>query len=526
MSRRGGREAGRGGGPVPALMLQGTASHVGKTVLVAGLCRALREAGYDVAPFKAQNMALNAFVTAEGGEIGWAQAMQAEAAGVEPSVDMNPILLKPEAGRCQVVVHGRVRATLDAAGYYARRAEWWAAVEASYQRLRRRHQVLVIEGAGSPAEPNLLQHDLVNMAVARLARAPVVLVGDIDRGGVFAAFLGTLALLPAADRRRVRGFLVNRFRGDAALLGPGLAFLAGRTRRPVLGVVPYLDDLTLPEEDSVALEGAAARPRADLGAGLGRPDVTPTSPGGMAAAGLRRVRAVVVRLPHVANFTDFAPLESEPGVELAYARRPEDLAGADLVLLPGSKATLADLRWLRATGLEAALRAHVRRGGRLAGICGGYQMLGARIADPAGLEGGGTAEGLGLLPVMTTLEVPKVTRRVRARLPAAPGLAFDAYEIHLGRTLRPETLAPFAWVETPEGAHEDGAVGAGGRVWGTYLHGLFDQAAVRRMLLGGPPEGPPGEDHRAMRERQYARLAKVLAEHADLPALWRLAGLS
>jgi adenosylcobyric acid synthase len=481
-----------------AIMLQGTGSHVGKTLLATALCRAFREAGHDVAPFKAQNMALNAYVTRDGGEMGWAQAMQAEAAGLEPTVDMNPILLKPQAGRSQVIVAGRVWATLPAADYYRRRAELWGAVGEAYRRLAAAHELLVIEGAGSPAEPNLMDVDLTNMAVARLAGAPVVLVGDIDRGGVFASLLGTLALLPRADRRRVRGFLINKFRGDRALLAPALGFLERRSRRAVFGVVPYLPDLHLPEEDSVALdEPGPARPACPV--------------------------IAVVRLPYIANFADFAPLSADPTVELRYVRRPEELSGAALAILPGSKDTLADLAWLEASGFAAALRRHVAAGGRLGGICGGFQMLGRAVEDPDGLEGGGAAEGLGCLPVTTVLAPGKVTRRVRARL-AGSADAFEAYEIHLGRTRTEAPLAPLAIVDDGAGARPEGAVAPGGRVWGTYLHGLFDKVAVRRALLPAGTVETDGAsvDYRVVREREYERLAAHVRAHVDPAALLRL----
>jgi adenosylcobyric acid synthase len=482
-------------------MLQGTGSHVGKTLLGTALCRALRQAGHDVAPFKAQNMALNAYVTRAGGEMGWAQAMQAEAAGLEPTVDMNPVLLKPQSGGSQVIVAGRVWATLSSADYYRRCAELWGAVEKAYRRLAGTHELLVIEGAGSPAEPNLMDVDLTNMAVARLARAPVVLVGDIDRGGVFGSLLGTLALLPRWDRRRVRGFLVNKFRGDRSLLAPALEFLERRSRRPVYGVVPYLPDLHLPEEDSVALDEPAAAPP------------------------IRRVVAVV-RLPYIANFADFAPLSADPTVELRYVRRPEELGGAALVILPGSKDTLADLAWLEASGFAAALYRHLEAGGRLGGICGGFQMLGRTVADPDGLEGGGIASGLGCLPVTTVLAPGKVTRRVQARL-AGWAETFEAYEIHLGRTCADASgapLAPLMIVNDGGGARPDGAVTADGRVWGTYLHGLFDSAAVRRVLLPAGTGAPGGAavDYRVLREREYERLAAHVRAHVDLAAILRL----
>jgi adenosylcobyric acid synthase len=487
-----------------ALMLQGTGSHVGKSLLTAGLCRVFREAGRDVVPFKAQNMALNAYVTRDGGEIGWAQAVQAEAAGLEPHVDHNPILLKPQTGGSQVIVHGKVWATLSAREYYARRDALWGAVTAAYERLAGAHELVLIEGAGSPAEPNLMTHDLANMAVARLARAPVILVGDIDRGGVFASLVGSMALL-GRDRARVQGFLVNKFRGDATLLQPGLAFLERRAGRPVLGVVPYITDLQLPEEDSVALE--AGEKGRQQGAG-------------------RHLRVAVVRLPHIANFTDFAPLAAEAAVRVEYVERPEELAGASLVVLPGTKDTLADLRWLHATGFAVALTDHVARGGRLAGICGGFQMLGRLVEDPEGLEGGGRVAGLGCLPVTTVLEGGKITRRVRARL-AAGAEPFEAYELHLGRTrseaLGLRRLADVEDADAPGGTRPDGGMSADGRVWGTYLHGVFDAPAVRRALVPAATAGI--EDYRARREREYTRLAAVLREHVDFAAIEKLARL-
>jgi adenosylcobyric acid synthase len=342
-------------------MLQGTGSHAGKTVLVAGFCRLLARRGLRVVPFKSQNMSLNAHVAPGGGEMGWAQVMQAEAAGVEPRVEMNPILLKPRGeARSQVVLLGRARRESDARGYYRLAPTLWPAVRRSYERLAREADVVVIEGAGSPAEPNLMRRDLANMRVARMARAPVLLVGDIDRGGVFASLLGTMTLLPPADRRRVRGYVLNKFRGDVRLLAPATDDLRRRTGVPVVGVVPFLRDLALPEEDSVALDHA-----------------TPARPG---------LRIAVVRLPQIANFTDFAPLESEPGISLVYAETARDLADAALVILPGSKDTIADLRALRARGLLDAVDAHHRQGGRVLGVCGGFQMLGRTVADAPGRD--------------------------------------------------------------------------------------------------------------------------------------------
>jgi adenosylcobyric acid synthase len=483
-----------------AFMVQGTGSHAGKTVLVTGFCRLLARRGLRVVPFKSQNMSLNADVAPGGGEMGWAQVMQAEAAGVTARVEMNPILLKPRGeARSQVVVLGRAWQEADARGYYRLAPTLWPAVRRSYETLAREADVVVIEGAGSPAEPNLMRRDLANMRVARMARAPVLLVGDIDRGGVFASLLGTMTLLPPADRRRVRGFVINKFRGDAALLAPAIRDLARRTRVPMVGVVPFLPALALPEEDSVALDAARA-----------------------SRDGLR---IAVVRLPHIANFTDFAPLESEPGIALAYAETPRDLAGAALVILPGSKDTIADLRALKARGLGPALDAHRRRGGLVLGVCGGLQMLGRAVADPQGAESGGREDGLGFLPVVTTLTPEKITRRVHARwLPDGPD--FEAYEIHVGVTAIDPPCRPLLEVE----GHPEGCVSADGRVWGTYLHGLFESGAGRRRVLDwarGAAAGPScgvSRDHRALREAAYDRLADTLAACLDEGVLHELAG--
>jgi adenosylcobyric acid synthase len=468
----------------PAIMLQGTGSHVGKSVLAAGFCRLLARRGLHVLPFKSQNMSNNAYVTADGGEMGWAQAMQAEAANVDACVDMNPVLLKPESGhRCQVIRHGRRLVTVDARAYYRLTGRLWPSVVASYGRLAREAEVLVIEGAGSPAEPNLRRRDIANMRVARLARARVLIVGDIDRGGVFASLTGTMALLNPRERHLVHGFMINKFRGDASFLTSALADLSRRTRRPVLGVVPWLDALGLGEEDSQGLTAS-------------------THWSGRAG------RVAVIHLPRIANATDFAPLEAEPGVEVRFIDAPAPLAKADLVIVPGSKDTLADLRFLEARGLAGAIARHAARGGALLGICGGYQMLGARVDDPEGVEGGGSAPGLDLLPVRTRFRPAKTTRRVRARwLPDGP--TFEGYEIRAGVT-RPCGRA-HALVEV--GGRPAGFAAVSGRVWGISVHGLFDSAASRRHVLawaGTCAAEGEGGDHRARRERAYDRLADAL----------------
>ena len=485
-------------GRTPAIMLQGTGSHAGKSVLGAGLCRLLFRHGLRALPFKSQNMSNNAHVTAAGEEMGWAQAMQAEAAGVESRVEMNPVLLKPEGeDRSQVIRLGRVLTTVRAREYPTLAPALWPAIAESYARLAAEADVMVLEGAGSPAEPNLARHDLANMRVARLARASVLLVGDIDRGGVFASLAGTMLLLPERDRRMVSGFILNKFRGDASLLTPAVRDLRRRTRRPVLGVVPYLPDLALPEEDSVALEAFVPRRR----------------PGA-------RARIAVIRLPRIANFTDLAALESEPEVELLYLDDPSRVQSRDLLVLPGSKDTIADLRFLKARGFAAAIRAHADGGGAVLGICGGYQMLGALVEDPDGIERGGSESGLGLLPVRTRLRPAKVTRRVRARwLPHGPD--FDGYEIRAGETMLGPGARPL--VEAAGGVA--GCAADAGRVWGLSVHGLFDSPASRRHVLrwsGGDDVGGRGGGARAMRDAAYDRLADAVEAGVGMDVLRRL----
>ncbi len=469
------------------------------------------------APFKAQNMALNAAVTADGREIGRAQAAQAEAAGVEPRVDMNPILLKPEGDdRSQVVVRGVPIGRLTFREYGARRAELLAVVAASLARLRATHDLVVIEGAGSPAEINLSAGEIVNMRIARLADAPVLLVGDIDRGGVFAAFVGTLALLAPDDRARVAGFLVNKFRGDFALLAPGLEMLRERTGVPVVGVVPYLERGLVPAEDSLDLDDGAT------------------------VLGEAVLDIVVVRLPRIANFDDVEPLAREPGLRVRFAAAPSDLAGADLLIVPGSKSTMADLRWLRERGLAAALVAAAWTGTPLIGVCGGYQMLGQALNDPDGVESSVTAAaGLGLLPVVTTFAGTKRTIGVRGRVTAdvgpfgaARGQPIDGYEIHMGRTRVDGGRAPFRIVDRGGVVCDDsdGALAFDGAVIGTYLHGIFANDGLRRALLGwlAARKGVASDPRWGCGEsatKRYDRLADAVAAAVDLKAIAGLVGL-
>jgi adenosylcobyric acid synthase len=443
------------------LMVQGSSSSAGKSLLAAALCRIFARKGVRVAPFKGQNMSNNAAVCADGAEIGRAQAVQAAAAGVEPTADMNPILLKPEAdARSQVIVLGRPWRTLRAGSYYRRKEELWPVVTAALDRLRAAYELVVIEGAGSPAELNLRSADMVNMAVARHAAAPVLLVGDIDRGGIFAQLLGTLWLLPPEERALVRGLVVNKFRGDPALFVEGVRILEERGGVPVLGVVSHLPALAIPEEDAVALESS-----------------------GRARSRRAALEVAVIQLPHIANFDDFDPLLGEPSVGLRYVQSPGALGSPHAVFLPGTKSTLADLAWLRTQGFAEAIRELAAQGTAIVGICGGYQMLGRVIRDPCHAEStSGEAQGLGLLPVETTFEKAKVTEQVRARVLGSPGwLATVAgqevagYEIHMGRTTggRP-------WLES---SRPDGAASEDGRVWGCYLHGLFANTIFRRAWL-------------------------------------------
>jgi adenosylcobyric acid synthase len=495
-------------------MLQGTGSGVGKSLLAAALCRLFARAGYRVAPFKAQNMSLNAAVAA-GGEIGRAQAAQAEAAGVAPSVDMNPILLKPEGDdRSQLVVRGRAIASVSWREYRARQPELAPVVAESLARVRAAADVVVIEGAGSPAEINLRDADLVNMHVARLADAPVLLVGDIDRGGVFASLVGTLALLAPHDRARVAGLIINRLRGDASILGPGLDELRARTGVPVLGVVPWITERLMPAEDSLDLEEI----------GVTRGEVL--------------VDIAVVRVPRIANFDDFEWLAAEPGVRVRWVSAPGALAQADLIVLPGSKSVVADLAWLRRRGLADAIVAAASADRPVLGVCGGYQMLGMMLRDPDGVESPiAEAPGLGLLPVETTFAPVKTTERVRARVLAAAGpfagargVVAEAYEIHAGVTRPISAVAhPFAIVERGGAAAGDLDGASAGAVTGTYLHGVLGTGAVRRALLGWLAERAGRRAHpqwgsAAPRLARWDRLADIVAGALDVAAVGKLVG--
>jgi adenosylcobyric acid synthase len=492
-------------------MIQGASSSVGKSLLTAALCRIFADRGVRVAPFKAQNMSNNAAVCPDGSEIGRSQATQAAAARIEPTADMNPILLKPEAdSRSQVIVAGRPWKTLAAREYYTVLDQLWSEVVAALGRLRATHDLVIIEGAGSPAELNLRAGDIVNMAVARHARSPVLLVGDIDRGGVFAQLLGTLWLLDAADRELVRGLLVNKFRGDRSLFVDGERILRERAGLPVVGVIPFVNGLTLPEEDAAELVGSSAVP-----------------------AGRDTLDVVVVRLPHIANFDDFDPLGAEAGVRLRYVASPETLGHPDAVVLPGTKSTVADLAWLRATGLADAIVQLARRDVSVVGICGGFQMLGDPIRDPDCVESAdGDVEGLGLLPAETTFTRNKSTHRIVAHVLGGPGwlgaLAGEVvtgYEIHSGQTRCDNPWLRVTREGDPGEPSFDGLVGEDGRVWGCYLHGLFANDIFRRAWLasldGQRVRPAPGSTVRSF-EDALDRLARIVEESLDMEELERI----
>ncbi|WP_158874780.1 cobyric acid synthase [Antarcticirhabdus aurantiaca] len=479
-------------------MVQGTGSDVGKSLIVAGLARALTRRGFSVRPFKPQNMSNNAAVTADGGEIGRAQSLQARAAGVPTSVHMNPVLLKPQSETgAQIVVQGRVYGTARAAEYQGVKPKLLPFVLDSFARLRAEADIVLVEGAGSASEVNLRANDIANMGFAEAASVPVILLGDIDRGGVIASLVGTRHVLPEADAARIVGFLVNRFRGDPALFAEGMATIADRTGWRALGLVPHFPDARrLPAEDALALTHDAGRPGS----------------GG-------RVRIAVPILPHIANFDDLDPLEAEPDVDLVRVRPGEAIPGdASLVLLPGSKATLADLAALRREGWDVDIAAHRRRGGHVLGLCGGYQMMGRSVADPDGIEGPpGAAPGLGLLDVETRLSGSKRLESVSGRT-LADDAPFSGYEMHMGVTAGPDAARPFARI----GGADEGAVSADGRACGTYVHGLFADDRQRAAWLARLGGTPAGIDYEAGVEAALDGLATHLERHVDIDAILSL----
>ncbi|AVO79681.1 MULTISPECIES: cobyric acid synthase [Klebsiella] len=495
-----------------AIMLQGTASDVGKSVLVAGLCRIFYQDGLRTAPFKSQNMALNSGITPDGKEMGRAQIFQAEAAGIAPDVRMNPILLKPTSDRqAQVVLMGEVATSMDAVSYHQYKPRLREQILAVYQSLAGEYEALVLEGAGSPAEINLRDRDIVNMGMAEMAQCPVILVADIDRGGVFAAIYGTLALLQPEERARVKGVIINKFRGDVALLRSGIEQIEALTGVPVLGVMPWLE-VDLEDEDGVALQ-AGKYHRTDR----------------------RDIDIAVVHLPHIANFTDFNALAAQPDVRVRYVRDPQALADADLVILPGSKNTLGDLCWLRESGMAHAVEQVRQRKVPLLGICGGYQMLGETIIDE--VESGlGTQPGLGVLKTVTHFAQRKTTTQVQATLEAnlpdwladAAGLRVSGYEIHMGETRREAGCAPLLQLHKAGQSVADGAVSDDGLAFGTYLHGLFDSDAFTRALVNGLRQRKglapldSALEYARYKTRQFDLLADAMREHIAIDQIYAI----
>ncbi|MBD8097781.1 cobyric acid synthase [Pseudomonas fluorescens] len=480
------------------LMVQGTTSDAGKSTLVTALCRWLVRQGVAVAPFKPQNMALNSAVTAEGGEIGRAQAVQAQAAHLAPHTDMNPVLLKPNSDTgSQVIIHGRAVTSMNAVAYHDYKAIAMQAVLASHARLSQAYAVVMVEGAGSPAEINLRANDIANMGFAEAVDCPVLLIADINRGGVFAHLVGTLELLSASEQARVQGFIINRFRGDIALLQPGLDWLEARTGKPVVGVLPYVMDLHLEAEDGID------RRQIDKAAQV--------------------LKVVVPVLPRISNHTDFDPLRLHPQVDLQFVGPGQSIPAADLVILPGSKSVRSDLAYLRANGWDTAVARHLRYGGKVLGICGGLQMLGEQVHDPLGLEGAaGSSDGLGLLAFSTTLAQEKQLRNVRGRL-LLEDVEVSGYEIHAGVTSG-DALANAA-VRLDDGRSE-GAQSADGQILGTYLHGLFETpAACSALLRWAGLQDVQEVDYHALRERDIERLADLVENHLDTDLLRKLCGL-
>lgn len=495
-----------------AIMIQGTMSNAGKSLLAAGLCRIFHQDGYKVAPFKSQNMALNSFITEDGLEMGRAQVMQAEAAGIRPHVYMNPILLKPTNDMgSQVIVNGEVLGNMSARDYFAYKKNLIPDIKKAYGTLASEYDIIVLEGAGSPAEINLKQEDLVNMGMAKLAKAPVLLAGDIDRGGVFAQLVGTVELLEPEEQARIKGLIINKFRGDKTILDPGLSSLAARTGIPVVGVVPYMQ-IDVEDEDSLSER----------------------------LTGNDKVEAIdiaVIRLPRIANFTDFNVLESMAGVSVRYVKTVAELKHPDMILLPGTKNTMRDLLWLRQNGLEAAIQKAHQSGTVIFGICGGYQMLGESLADPLGVEEGGELRGIGLLPMDTVFAGEKTRTRVSGRAGTLPGplsglsgLLVEGYEIHMGISTFHEKQCPMTLLTdaVTGGQKLDGGALASG-VYGSYVHGFFDRSEIARGVIralaakkGLDFDAMPQMDYQQYKETQYDLLADTLRRHLDMDKVYRI----
>jgi adenosylcobyric acid synthase len=503
-----------------SIMVMGTASNVGKSILCTALCRILFQDGRRVAPFKAQNMSLNSAVTPTGREIGRAQAVQAAACGMPANEQMNPVLLKPMSqDKSQVILQGRVYETISANMDFQRRiGELWNAVVESYHYLAARYEFLVIEGAGSPVEMNLKSRDIANMRTAELADADVLLVADIDRGGVFAAIVGTLQLLTEKERARVKGILVNKFRGDSSQFDDGVRLIEQYTGVPVLGVIPYIQDLGIEEEDSVVLDESGYHPKFSDGM---EQDA---------------VRIAIIQLPHLSNFTDFDPLFLEPGVRAYFCRQPEEVGEAHVVILPGTKNTIDDLLWLNKTGFVEVLERKRAEGAFVFGVCGGYQMLGKEIRDPDGQESSvPVCSGLGWLPVVTTLARVKTTVLVEGNLEGEfAHIPVSGYEIHMGQTTGVSEYQPYAMVRRAldNTGRPDGAVNSDGTVMGTYLHGIFDNDAFRRAWLQkirnrfGLPSPPTFHlSISDIRAQAFDRLATIVRQHLNMDALYRILGI-
>lgn len=494
-----------------AIMVQGTMSNAGKSLIAAGLCRIFKQDGYRVAPFKSQNMALNSFITEEGLEMGRAQVMQAEAAGIKPSVLMNPILLKPtnDVGS-QVIVNGEVLGTMNARDYFAYKKKLVPDIMKAYHMLAETNDIIVIEGAGSPAEINLKEEDIVNMGMAKMAKAPVLLVGDIDRGGVFAQLIGTVDLLEEDERSMVKGLVINKFRGDKTILDPGIEMLEEKSGIPVVGVAPYLQ-IQVEDEDSLT-------ERFDRKQEVALIDIA------------------VIRVPRISNFTDFNPLENIPGVSLRYVKHPRELKNPDMILLPGTKNTMEDLIWMRESGMEAAILKEAANGKIIFGVCGGYQMLGETLSDPYGVEAGGTIRGMGLIPMDTVFAQNKTRTRVTGtfgrltgELATLSSVALEGYEIHMGESdLKGDAAAVTEVEDSVTGVKKaDGAYCK--NVCGTYIHGVFDKKEVVDALicLLGQKKGVDvsemkGMDFVAFKETQYDILASELRKHLDMKKIYQI----
>ncbi|HIS81239.1 MAG TPA: cobyric acid synthase [Candidatus Scatomonas merdavium] len=497
-----------------AIMIQGTMSNAGKSLIAAGLCRIFHQDGYRVAPFKAQNMALNSFITREGLEMGRAQVMQAEAAGIAPSVRMNPILLKPtnDTGS-QVIVNGEVLGNMDARAYFAYKKNLIPAVMDAYNSLAAENDIIVIEGAGSPAEINLKDDDaFVNMGMAKLAKAPVLLVGDIDRGGVFAQLIGTVELLDEDERELVKGLIINKFRGDKTILDPGIVMLEEKAGIPVVGVAPYLN-IEVEDEDSLTERFS-----------------------GNQEVGL--IDLAVIRVPRISNFTDFNPFERMPGVSLRYVQNVHELKNPDMIFLPGTKNTMEDLLWMRQNGLEAAVLKAAASGTPVFGVCGGYQMLGETLSDPLGVEAGGSIKGMGLLPMDTVFAGDKTRTRVCGSfgkvggiLSGLSGTELEGYEIHMGVTTLKERASSLTEIqninEEEQGRKADGA--QCGNVYGSYVHSIFDREQVAERIVqaigqakGVDTEDMTGVDYQSFKESQYDILAASLREHLDMKKIYEI----